>query len=110
MKLAYEPLVQTLTQCAKHCDLCASACLHEEYVGMMVECIRLNLACSSMCQALAKLLIFESPQINALAIACSQIGTACAQECAKHSQDHCQECARVCQEMAEQCGSFAASP
>lgn len=37
----YSSVIQTLNDCITACNHCYDACLKEEHVNMMVECIRL---------------------------------------------------------------------
>ena len=48
-----ETLIKTLYDCASTCDWCADACLDEDNIKMMVECIRLDRICAATCKATA---------------------------------------------------------
>lgn len=38
----YQSVIQTLHKCMTACNHCFDACLKEDHVNMMVECIRLD--------------------------------------------------------------------
>ncbi|MDU1905031.1 MAG: four-helix bundle copper-binding protein [Dysgonomonas sp.] len=83
-----------------------NACLEEEHVSMMKECIRLDNECSIICSATLQLVHKNSHFMKDILDLCAKACDACAQECAKHPQDHCQECAKVCKECAQACREF----
>src|SRR5215204_6566587 len=43
--------------CAEICQICADACLAEEDANELVQCIRLNLDCSDICDVTGKLIV-----------------------------------------------------
>ena len=53
-------LIQTLRECVEACNYCFQACLKEENVKMMVECIRLDRECADMCAFLERELTIDS--------------------------------------------------
>jgi len=101
-----ESLIQTLTQCAKYCDLCAAACLGEEDLSSVRNCINTDLACSAACKNSSQLLIWENNFVKTSLHLCAEICADCASECEKHHHEHCKLCARVCREAAAQCMEF----
>lgn len=48
-------LAQKLTQCALMCEYCADACLDEDDVSDLKECIRKDKECADVCWALSSL-------------------------------------------------------
>lgn len=109
MEVINDPLIQILTKCANACDHCAASCLQESHVEKMVVCILLDMECSTMCKAAAKLLQLGSDHSNAACQLCADICIACANECEKHDNEHCRKCAATCRDCAEQCMAPAAA-
>jgi len=97
------PLIQALTECAAACNHCASACLDQEDVEMMAECIKLDIDCAEICSLLAAFIARNSDYANDLLEPCITICNACAGECAQHKNDHCKSCAEACRKCAVEC-------
>lgn len=104
----YANELRTLHDCVETCNNCLEACLKEDDIKMMVECIRLDRDCAASCAFLAEAMTRDSVIVPELARACAVICLACGQECEKHNHQHCQECARVCFECAKMCERLAA--
>lgn len=104
-------LIEALARCAAECSHCASACLDEDDVKMMVRCIKLDIDCSEICQLAISYVSRGSEHVSQILKACSEICSACAEECEKHADhmDHCRRCAEVCWECAEACESGVAA-
>ncbi|CAN5505285.1 four-helix bundle copper-binding protein [soil metagenome] len=102
-----QELLQKLAQCAAACENCADACLGEDDVKMMVQCIRLDRDCAKICYTTASFIASHSQNAQALVKVCEDLCRKCADECGKHEHDHCQECARACRECAEACRNFS---
>ena len=100
--------MSALLACMAACEHCASACLREDDVAMMAECIRLDRDCADVCALTARLLARGSRFGSELLPVCAQICQACAAECARHQHAHCQECAQACTRCAEECLRLAA--
>lgn len=100
-------LIKTLHDCAAACNHCFDACLQEDDVKMMAQCIRLDRECADICAYLEHAVTRNSPFVAELAQACATICEACAAECAQHDHDHCQKCAEACAKCAEACRSVA---
>src|SRR5690554_2064817 len=103
-----QEILDILSDCINHCNHCADACLGEDNIKMMVNCIRTDRACASVCAALADVLATKYANVDGLVQYCAEICEACAQECAKHEHDHCQACAEACTKCAKACRSYAA--
>lgn len=101
-------LLQKLAQCAAACEMCADACLDEDNVKMMVQCIKLDRDCAKICYTTASFIASHSKNAGALISACEELCRKCAAECEKHKHGHCQECARACRECAEACKMYSA--
>ena len=99
----YTGLIQTLTNCASACEACAAACLKEDDIMHMRDCIRFDRDCADICTQAVKLLQRESTIAKQYLLLCEEICRLCAAECGKHQHDHCQRCAAACRECAEIC-------
>jgi hypothetical protein len=99
-------LLQRLAQCAAACEMCADACLDEQDIEKMVQCIRLDRDCAKICHTTASFVASHSENAQALVSVCEDICRQCGEECAKYDMDHCQKCAEACRECAEACSSF----
>lgn len=105
---ALEAIYQA-AQCALVCTACADACLGEDNVVHLRDCIRLNQECADLCNVVARLLARPGPQdrtgLERALQACVRACQACAEECAGHAGDmaHCRICAETCRACAEAC-------
>ena len=91
--------------CSAICTSCADACSAEKMD--MRQCIRTCMDCADICDAAFKVatrrtgnneLLME--EMLALCITACDI---CAEECARHDNDHCRRCAEMCRECARDC-------
>lgn len=103
-----QEILDTLSNCINHCNYCADACLDEDNVEMMVDCIRTDRTCAAVCAALADVLATNYSNVQGLLNYCIEVCEACAKECGKHEHDHCQACAEACRKCAEACRAYAA--
>ena len=102
-----DKLIQALQECEAACNYCADACLGEENVKMMVDCIRLDRECAEICGTTVNLAAIESSRFfNKMVDICREICEACAEECEKHDHDHCKKCAQACRECVKACESY----
>lgn len=99
-------LAHQLGECVITCNYCMNACLDEEHVMMMKECIRLDNQCAVICSTTLQLLHKNSRFIKEILELCIKACEACSEECENHQNDHCQTCAKVCKECAEACRNF----
>src|SRR3546814_7405553 len=75
--------------CAAVCQSCADACIAENEGGKLVQCIRLNLDCADMCEAVSRVALRRAgtdatlvrPLLELTAITCDR----CAEECERHA-------------------------
>lgn len=91
--------------CSAICTSCADACSAEEMD--MRQCIRACMDCADICDATFKtaarrtgsneLLLQEMLQL------CITACDICAEECARHDNDHCRRCAEMCRECSRDC-------
>lgn len=98
--------IQSLQNCMVACNNCYNACLQEDDVKMMAQCIRLDRECADMCAFLAQAVSRKSPFVSEMATVCAFICDACGNECKKHDHEHCQVCADACFTCAEACRSM----
>lgn len=95
--------------CAQTCTTCADACLGEETVSQLVQCIRLNLDCADICAAtgaMASRRTGSNVEILRTTIqACAEACRVCGEECRKHAQmhEHCRICAEACESCEQAC-------
>lgn len=91
--------------CSAICTSCADACSAEEMD--MRQCIRTCMDCADICDATFKtaarrtgsneLLLQEMLQL------CITACDICAEECARHDNDHCSRGAEMCRETSRDC-------
>src|SRR4051812_881684 len=78
--------------CAQTCTSCADACLAEEMVAQLRQCIRLNLDCADVCAALATLGNRRTGSnegvIRKMLDACITACHLCGEECQRHAGKH----------------------
>lgn len=103
----HQQLSQTLHECVEACNHCYYACLKEEDVKMMAECIRLDRECAEICAFLEHALTRSTSFAPDLAKVCSRICEACGSECQKYEHNHCQKCAEACFKCAKACKEIA---
>ena len=89
----YKACMDACQACVIACNTCAAACLKESDVQMMAACIAQDLECAQICELAVAAMARQSPHAPDICRLCAQICQACADECSKHSHDHCQTCA-----------------
>jgi hypothetical protein len=95
--------------CAIICNICADACLGEQNVQNLAECIRLNLDCAAVCNSTAAIISRQTNSstdlIKAQLQACKTACKTCGDECQKHAQahEHCKICSDVCHKCMQTC-------
>jgi len=99
-------LSHKLAECILACNYCLDACLDEQQVNMMTECIRLDKQCVVLCSATLEVLHKNSRFIKDMLELCAKACEACAEECSKHQYKHCQDCAKACKACAQSCRDF----
>lgn len=99
-----QSLIDALNNCAAECNHCATACLDEQDVKMLSNCIKLDLDCAEICRMTAGFVARGSAHARHILTECAEICNACAEECEKHSHmQHCKDCAEACRKCAEAC-------
>jgi len=96
-------LKEKLAKCIIACNYCFNACLGEEDLHMMVQCIKLDKACGEICSTALSLVSSQSVFADDYLELCAKVCEQCAEECGKHQNEHCQDCAKACRECAEAC-------
>ena len=97
--------------CAQTCTSCADACLAEEKVTELRQCIRLNLDCADVCAGTATLataeLVRTKKSIRTMLEACITACRLCGEECQRHASMHerCRICADSCRRCEAACQS-----
>jgi hypothetical protein len=97
--------------CAQTCTSCADACLAEDMVAQLRQCIRLNLDCADVCDAFARLGSRRTGSnqevIRKLLDTCITACRLCGEECRTHGSEHvhCRICAESCQACETACQS-----
>jgi hypothetical protein len=97
--------------CAQTCTTCADACLAEDMVAQLRQCIRLNLDCADVCDAFAQLggrrTGSNEEVIRKVLEACATACRLCGEECQRHAgkHEHCRVCADACRECDTACQS-----
>lgn len=99
-------LLTKLAECAAACENCLDACLSEDNVKMMIQCIRLDRDCAKICYATHSFVASNSSHAKHLVQECMEICRACGEECAKMEAEHCKECAKACKECEKACREY----
>ena len=103
----YESCIAACSASAVESLRCASACLGEPDIKMLVDCIRLDRDCSAICLLAVQAMAGGSQFANDICQLCAEICTACAVECEKHAHmEHCKKCAAACYKCAAECGKM----
>ncbi len=101
--------IDAANACALTCTVCADACLAEEMVADLVQCIRLTLDCADVCRVTSVLASRRAGSDEALIAAqlevCQQACRRCAEECGRHADrhEHCRICADACRRCEAAC-------
>ena len=98
-------------ECAQSCVICADACLGEEMVQQLLQCIRLNQDCADICAAAGAVASRRTGSnesvIRMTLEACAEACRLCAEECERHADmhEHCRICAESCRRCEEACNA-----
>jgi hypothetical protein len=103
----YASCIDACVQCAEECEHCANACLSEQDVKKMAECIRLDRDCAEICWSAAAWMSRDSQSAVDICRLCAEVCDACGAECEKHQAEHCQRCSEACRRCAEECRQMA---
>lgn len=106
--------VDALAECAQTCTACADACLSEQMVAELRECIGLNLNCADICGTTARILSrrngYDAKLVRAQLEVCVQACKSCGDECDSHADhhEHCRVCAEACRACEQACNGLLA--
>jgi hypothetical protein len=106
---ALSAAIEECYACAMTCTSCADACLAEQMVAELRQCIRLNLDCADICAATAAIATRRTGSneetIRAVLDACTTACRLCGAECAEHADvhAHCRICAESCRACEQAC-------
>ena len=106
--------------CALACRVCADACLGEERLDELRNCIQMNLDCADVCFATGALAIrrlsrkgnpvipgtgFDDRVMKLIFETCTVVCGRCEDECMRHAErhKHCRRCAEICRSCAQTC-------
>ncbi|MFA0960588.1 four-helix bundle copper-binding protein [Roseivirga sp. BDSF3-8] len=106
--MKHQDLLDKLNACVAACEHCATACLGEDDVKKMSDCIKTDRDCADICALTARLVARDSKHAKHLAKECIEVCKLCADECGKHEHQHCKDCAEACRACEEACKKFAA--
>jgi hypothetical protein len=101
--------IDACLSCEQSCTSCANACLAEQDLDAMRQCIALDDTCADICGTTARVLsrpvYADHALVRALLEACVRACTICAEECARHAHHHrhCAICAEDCFACQEAC-------
>ncbi len=107
-----EALVRCIDECyacAMACNICADACLGEDMVRNLTQCIRLNNDCADVCLATGSLAArrtgSDEELIRRMLDACATACRICGDECNRHGEmhEHCRVCADSCRTCERAC-------
>jgi hypothetical protein len=95
--------IEDIAACATACTACSAACLAEDEVADLRDCIATDDVCAEVCTATARVLsrltrgsyAVLRAQLEACVIACQ----VCAEECRAHADhhEHCAVCLAACE-------------
>jgi hypothetical protein len=95
--------------CEQACTSCANACLGEDDIAAMRDCIVLDQSCADLCATTARVLSrpvgTDHRLLHPLLQACVRACSSCAEECARHAEHHrhCAICAEACRACLQTC-------
>src|ERR1700690_2093108 len=101
--------IELCFDCSKASAACADACVGEDSVVELRQCIRLNLDCSDICSAMGSVASRRTGSnavfIRSMLETCAEGGRLCGDECDRHGDhhEHCRVCAEVCRDCERAC-------
>lgn len=108
-KPALTQCINACFECVQCCTTCADACLMEEQTASLRRCIRTDLDCAAICNALGHVLSRQDDGQNAMVQsqlrACETACRVCAEICEEHASkhEHCRICAECCRRCEKSC-------
>lgn len=105
----YQECIEECLRCVRECNHCYEACLQDDHVAELTQCILLTRDCAEICSFTAAALSRNSTMAKEICALCAEICEQCGKECAKHEHHaHCKRCAQICFQCAEACRQMAA--
>ena len=107
--------VAACLECSQACTACADACLSEDMVANLRNCIRTDLDCADICATTGRVLSrhtgYDANLTRAVLQACAQACSTCADECEQHASmhEHCNVCAQACRRCEDACRQVLAA-
>jgi hypothetical protein len=107
--------IDAAAACATICAACADACLAEDPVADLRDCIRTDLDCADVCATTASVLSRRTGSnlgvVKELLTACRTACASCADECESHASmhEHCKICAEACRRCEKACADLLRS-
>lgn len=101
---------------AQACTVWADAGLSEEMVARMIRCIRTNVECGQLCEAIGRVLWrhtgYDASITFSAVPTCWMACKACSDECEQHAfvREHCRVCAQACRRCEAACAALIAAP
>ncbi|MBZ6074802.1 four-helix bundle copper-binding protein [Microvirga puerhi] len=101
--------IEECYDCAQICTSCADACLAEDMVQQLRQCIRLDLDCADICMTTGTLATRRTGTneqlLNRMLDTCAMACRLCAEECERHARqhEHCRVCAEACRRCEAAC-------
>ncbi len=98
--------------CSQTCTACADACLAEDTVADLRDCIRTDLDCADICATTVAVLSRRTGSnlavLKAQLEACVTACAACAEDCESHADmhAHCRICAEACRRCEKACAAL----
>ena len=102
-----QKLIDVLNNVAAKCTYYSKACLVPENVPVLIDCIKLDVYCSTICKLAVSLLTKDSPHAKKMLKECIDVCNSSAAEYEKyaHFHEHSNACALACRACAEVCSS-----
>jgi hypothetical protein len=101
-----EKVIEELYTCSSACDNCHRACMEEPNKDELIRCMMLDKECLEICRLTGSLLDENSENGEKFLNLCIEICHSCAEECRKHSHEHCRLCAEACERCAQVCSDY----
>ena len=101
--------IEACFHCASICHACADACLAEDMVKDLTQCIRLDLDCADLCLTAGTMMLRRTGSnedvLRRMVDACAVTCRLCAEECERHAAHHmhCKHCAEACRDCERAC-------
>ena len=103
MQQEHANLATVAAKCAEACELCATACLAEDELKALANCITPDRDCADSCRLVATFAVRGSSFTTLLSAVLADLCKACCAECSKHPMAHCRVCAGACRSCEAAC-------